>query len=80
MIETPLTATIQPDGKPLDVTGYERAGGYQAMRKALKMTPEAVINEIKSSRLRGRGGGRGFRRGENGRRCRKEMSHRSCVI
>ena len=35
MMETPLTANIQPDGKPLDVAGYERAGGYQALRKAL---------------------------------------------
>ncbi len=62
MIETPLTATIQPDGKPLDVTGYERVGGYQAMRKALNMTPEAIISEVKSSRLRGRGGA-GFQTG-----------------
>jgi NADH-quinone oxidoreductase subunit F len=36
---------------------YERAGGYQALRSALKnMTPEAVIDEVKKSNLRGRGG------------------------
>lgn len=56
-MEKPLTATIQPDGTPLDVTGYERAGGYQALRKALTMTPDAIIDEVKRSKLRGRGGG-----------------------
>jgi NADH-quinone oxidoreductase subunit F len=57
MMEKPLTATVQPDGRPLDLTGYERAGGYRAMRKALTMTPEAIIDEVKRSKLRGRGGG-----------------------
>ena len=61
-MEKPLTALIQPDGKPLDVAGYERAGGYQALRKALTMAPEAITAEVKRSRLRGRGGG-GFSTG-----------------
>ena len=30
--------------------------GYEALRKALKMTPEAIIEEMKKSALRGRGG------------------------
>jgi NADH-quinone oxidoreductase subunit F len=38
------------------VAGYERLGGYQALRKALAMTPEAIVNEVKASNLRGRGG------------------------
>ena len=61
-MEKPLTAMLQPGGIPLDVTGYERAGGYQALRKALTMTPEAIIGEVKRSKLRGRGGG-GFATG-----------------
>ncbi len=61
-MEKPLTAMIQPDRMPLDVTGYERAGGYQALRKALTMTPDAIIDEVKRSKLRGRGGG-GFSTG-----------------
>ena len=61
-MEKPLTALIQPDGMPLDVAGYEQAGGYQALRKALTMTPEAIIAEVKRSKLRGRGGG-GFSTG-----------------
>ena len=61
-LTAPLTAMIQPGGMPLDVTGYEQAGGYQALRKALTMTPEAIIAEVKRSKLRGRGGG-GFSTG-----------------
>jgi NADH-quinone oxidoreductase subunit F len=61
-MEKPLTALLQPGGIPLDVAGYERAGGYQALRKALTMTPDAIIDEVKRSKLRGRGGG-GFSTG-----------------
>lgn len=35
---------------------YLQHGGYEAFRKALHMTPEEVIEEIKRSGLRGRGG------------------------
>ncbi|MDM7915982.1 MAG: NADH-quinone oxidoreductase subunit NuoF [Candidatus Eisenbacteria bacterium] len=35
---------------------YEGAGGYRAVRKALAMEPAAVIEEVKKSGLRGRGG------------------------
>ena len=31
-------------------------GGYQALRKALEMTPDQIIGEVKISNLRGRGG------------------------
>jgi NADH-quinone oxidoreductase subunit F len=44
-----------PDLRRLDV--YEAHGGYQALRKALfEMTPEQLVNEVKNSNLRGRGG------------------------
>ena len=36
--------------------GYEKSGGYQALRKALSMRPEDITNEVKASNLRGRGG------------------------
>ncbi len=36
--------------------GYERLGGYQALKKALTMAPTAVIEEVKVSGIRGRGG------------------------
>ncbi len=35
---------------------YESRGGYQAIRKALKMEPETITAEVKTSGLRGRGG------------------------
>jgi NADH-quinone oxidoreductase subunit F len=38
------------------VAGYEAVGGYQALRKALEMEPQAIINEVKLAELRGRGG------------------------
>jgi NADH-quinone oxidoreductase subunit F len=44
-----------PDLRRIDV--YEAHDGYQALRKALfEMKPEDIINEVKSSNLRGRGG------------------------
>ena len=56
-METPLTKNIRSGQEPLDLQAYERAGGYQALRKALRsMTPHEVVEEVKASGLRGRGG------------------------
>ncbi len=42
---------------PESIDEYEEAGGYRALRKALfEMTPAAIVEEIKASGLRGRGG------------------------
>jgi NADH-quinone oxidoreductase subunit F len=35
---------------------YRKHGGYRAVEKALKMTPDEVVEEVKKSGLRGRGG------------------------
>jgi NADH-quinone oxidoreductase subunit F len=35
---------------------YLELDGYKAVQKALAMTPDAIINEVKTSNLRGRGG------------------------
>jgi NADH-quinone oxidoreductase subunit F len=44
-----------PDSRKIDV--YLQHEGYQALEKALKqMTPEQIIDEVKKSNLRGRGG------------------------
>jgi NADH-quinone oxidoreductase subunit F len=43
-----------PESWTLDA--YERAGGYHAARRALATAPEAVIEEVRQSGLRGRGG------------------------
>lgn len=38
------------------VDDYIKQGGYEALKKALSMKPEDVIEEVKKSTLRGRGG------------------------
>jgi len=43
-----------PNSEKIDV--YLARGGYSALRKALKMEPEALIQEVRASGLRGRGG------------------------
>jgi NADH-quinone oxidoreductase subunit F len=45
-------------GKPeaRTVAGYRQGGGYEALAKALKGQPEELIEEVKASGLRGRGG------------------------
>ena len=56
-MEKPLTKNIRPGEEPLNLKEYERAGGYQAARKALRgMTPQEIIKIIMDSNLRGRGG------------------------
>jgi NADH-quinone oxidoreductase subunit F len=40
----------------LTLRGYRKTGGYEALDKALKMKPEDIIEEVKKSGLRGRGG------------------------
>ncbi len=42
------------DGHTLKV--YQETGGYASLRKALGMTRDEIINEVKASALRGRGG------------------------
>ncbi|UCD74163.1 MAG: NADH-quinone oxidoreductase subunit NuoF [Phycisphaerales bacterium] len=41
---------------PTDINHYIARGGYSGLSRALEMDPEQVIDEIKSSGLRGRGG------------------------
>ena len=44
--------TINPES----IDDYLSAGGYQALQKALKMKPAAIIDELLEAGLRGRGG------------------------
>jgi NADH-quinone oxidoreductase subunit F len=56
---------LPPDGEDWrGLAAYRRAGGYEAARRALgEMTCEAVVEEVKASGLRGRGGA-GFGTGQ----------------
>jgi NADH-quinone oxidoreductase subunit F len=51
----------EPGLDTLDV--YSRRGGYEALRKALAMTPAEVLHELEASGIRGRGGA-GFAMGK----------------
>ncbi|HEQ98318.1 MAG TPA: NADH oxidoreductase (quinone) subunit F [candidate division Zixibacteria bacterium] len=56
-MEKPLTKNIDPERGPLDIRGYERAGGYAGFKKALReMSPQKVQEEVTDANLRGRGG------------------------
>jgi len=57
---------------PEKIDEYIARDGYKALAKALtEMTPEDIINEVKKSGLRGRGGG-GFPTGVKWELCRKQ--------
>jgi NADH:ubiquinone oxidoreductase subunit F (NADH-binding)/(2Fe-2S) ferredoxin/NAD-dependent dihydropyrimidine dehydrogenase PreA subunit len=56
--------------EPTKIEDYIGIGGYQALSKALfEMKPEQIINEVKASGLRGRGGA-GFPTGKKWEDCR----------
>ena len=41
---------------PLSLEDYRSLGGYQGLERALGMEPQAIVDEVKESGLRGRGG------------------------
>ncbi len=53
--ERVLTVNVgRPEART--VRGYRESGGYEAIVRALRMQPEEVVEEVKKSGLRGRGG------------------------
>ncbi len=45
------------DGPPWDIDAYLKVGGYEAWKKCVReLSPEQVVQELKASGLRGRGG------------------------
>jgi NADH-quinone oxidoreductase subunit F len=54
--ETQLLSTQfgNPDARSL--AGWKKQGGYAALEKALGMTPQEIVDVVKASGLRGRGG------------------------
>ncbi|MFC2042113.1 NADH-quinone oxidoreductase subunit NuoF [Chloroflexota bacterium] len=53
---------------PMDINQYIANGGYEGLSKVVRMEPQEVINEIKKSGLRGRGGA-GFPTGQKWQFC-----------
>ncbi|MCC6963390.1 MAG: NADH-quinone oxidoreductase subunit NuoF [candidate division Zixibacteria bacterium] len=65
---------------PGSIKDYLEAGGYQALAKALKsLSPEQVIEQVKISGLRGRGGG-GFPTGKKWELTRANQSDKKYII
>ena len=57
MLEQPQLLFKHRDVENINrIETWRKHGGYDAFRKALKMEPEAIIEEIKVAGLRGRGG------------------------
>jgi NADH-quinone oxidoreductase subunit F len=56
-MERPLTRNIGPGRTPPDLVTYEAGGGYHAARMALlEKRPDELLEVLKASNLRGRGG------------------------
>ena len=53
---TPVLSAYWDEADSFTITGYKRNGGYTAVAKALAMPADDVIQLIKDSGLRGRGG------------------------
>lgn len=53
---TPVLSAHWDEVDSFTIAGYKRHGGYDALAKALKSTPDEVIALVKESGLRGRGG------------------------
>jgi len=53
---TPVLSANWDESDSFTITGYKRNGGYTAIAKALEMSADEVIQLVKDSGLRGRGG------------------------
>ena len=53
---TPVLSAHWDEKDSFTIEGYKRHGGYKASEKALAMNPDDVIQMVKDSGLRGRGG------------------------
>jgi NADH-quinone oxidoreductase subunit F len=53
---TPVLSAHWDEADSFTIAGYKRNGGYTALTKALAMAPDEIIQLVKDSGLRGRGG------------------------
>ena len=53
---TPVLSAYWDEPDAFTLAGYQRAGGYQALRSALAMAPADIVQLVRDSGLRGRGG------------------------
>jgi NADH-quinone oxidoreductase subunit F len=64
---------------PERIESYIASGGYDGLKKALKITPEKIIDEIRKSGLRGRGGA-GFPTWQKWDLCRKAPGNEKYIV
>ena len=55
-METKLLSEFYSKPEFRGLEGYKKLGGYDVLQKAFKMQPQQIIDEVKASGLRGRGG------------------------
>ncbi|NBW66502.1 NADH oxidoreductase (quinone) subunit F [bacterium] len=54
--ETPVLSKHFGDSDAISLDGWKKRGGYKALEQALNMEPSAIVDIVKASGLRGRGG------------------------
>ena len=54
--ETPVLSKHFGDPDAISLDGWKKRGGYKALEQALNMEPSAIVDIVKASGLRGRGG------------------------
>ena len=54
--ETPILSRHFGDAEARTLDGWKKRGGYKALEQALQMTPAQIVDIVKASGLRGRGG------------------------
>ncbi len=64
---------------PLDLDAYLAAGGFAALKKALNLDPDRLLEELTRAILRGRGGA-GFPAGIKGRAASDARAQRECFV
>lgn len=55
--QLPIATQFRGQLSPLDIEEYSTNGGFSGLRNALEMGDSEIINEVKKSGIRGRGGG-----------------------
>jgi NADH-quinone oxidoreductase subunit F len=76
--ETVVLSQHFGDAEARSYDGWVKRGGYQALKKALAMKPAEVIDLVKASGLRGRGGA-GFPAAQTNPSPALSKTVRSCV-
>lgn len=78
--QVPIATEYRGIINPLDIDEYQRRGGFSALKKMFEsLSPEAVIEEVKNSGIRGRGGA-GFPTGIKWELVRKEKSETKYLV